>query len=76
MQRPTMDGHVVRELARCMQMRMAARSALMHKHTAGPPPARLGDRDCHIAQGAIDNRTLSRRYLAFGDLSLLSPSSA
>src|SRR3984957_7279679 len=32
------------------QMRMVARSTLMHKHTVGPLPAGLGNRDCHTAQ--------------------------
>ena len=31
-------------------MRMVARSTLMHKHTVGPLPAGLGNRDCHTAQ--------------------------
>jgi hypothetical protein len=50
-QRPAMDGCGVHDLARYMrQMRMVARSALMHKHTVGPLPAGLGNRDCHTAQ--------------------------
>jgi len=40
---------------------MVARSTLMHKHTVGPLPAGLGNRDCHTAQKVPDNRAPTRR---------------
>jgi len=44
---------------------MVARSTLMHKHTVGPSPAGLGNRDCHTAQRLLITARLPADLVAF-----------
>jgi hypothetical protein len=51
---------------------MVARSAPMHKHTADPPLAGLGNRDCHSAQRVLDNRARDPPFGARDGSSLIT----